>query len=117
MTIGRLLLRLAYAANRIVTSIVTGIRAGIRAGIVACMVTGASMTIAQAADVGRYQAEVIQGGATPQVLFLDTRDGHFWVWSQMIRGSDQQLRYQGQLRPGSSRGETIFENGVRRQRR
>ena len=97
MTIGRLLPRLAYAAS--------------------CILSGASMTTAQAADTGRYQAEVIQGGATPQVLFLDTRDGHFWVWSQMIRGSDQQLRYQGQLRPGTSRGETIFESGVRHPRR
>lgn len=113
MTIGRLLQRLAYAANRIVTSIKTGIVACFLSGFV----TGAAMTSAQAADAGRYQAEVIQGGATPQVLFLDTRDGHFWVWSQMIRGNDQQLRYQGQLRPGSTRGETIFENGVRRQRR
>jgi hypothetical protein len=97
MTIGRLLPLLACAAN--------------------CILTGASMTTAQAADIGRYQSEVIQGGATPQVLFLDTRDGHFWVWSQMIRGSDQQLRYQGRLRPGSSEGETIFESGIRHPRR
>lgn len=97
MTIGRLLPLVAYAASGIIM--------------------GASMSAAQAADNGRYQAEVIQGGATPQVLFLDTRDGHFWVWSQMIRGSDQQLRYQGRLRPGASEGETIFETGARHPRR
>jgi len=78
---------------------------------------GSVMTTVQGAENGRYQAEVIQGGATPQVLFLDTRDGHFWIWSQMIRGSDQQLRYQGRLRPGSSQGETIFESGIRHPRR
>lgn len=77
--------------------------------ILACAV----VTSASASDNGRYQAEVLQGGATPRVLLLDTRDGHFWTWSQAIRGSDQGLRYEGRLRPGTTPGETIFEDGIR----
>lgn len=72
---------------------------------------------APAAENGRFQAEVIQGGATPQVMLLDTRDGHLWTWSQNLRGNDQQLRYQGQLRPGTHPGETIIDSGRRPVRR
>lgn len=81
--------------------------------VLACLMA----TSLLASENGRYQAEVIQGGATPQVMLLDTRDGHFWTWSQTIRGSDQQLRYQGRLRPGVSEGETIFDSGKRHPRR
>ena len=65
-----------------------------------------------AAGDSRYRAEVIQGGSTPQVFLLDTRDGHFWTWTQTIRGSDQELRYEGKLRPGKAPGETISKTGV-----
>ena len=75
-----------------------------------CLVYGHTGTAC--ADSGRYQAEVIQGGSTPQVFLLDTRDGHFWTWTQTIRGSDQELRYEGKLKPGKSPGETISKSGV-----
>jgi hypothetical protein len=65
---------------------------------------------------GRYRAEVIQGGSTPQVFILDSRDGHFWTWTQTIRGSDQELRYEGQLKPGKAAGETISRSGVHSRR-
>lgn len=64
------------------------------------------------ADSGRYRAEVIQGGSTPQVFLLDTRDGHFWTWTQTIRGADQELRYEGKLKPGKTPGESISRSGV-----
>ena len=73
-----------------------------------------SATTAAHANDGRYRAEVIQSGASPQVFLLDTRDGHFWTWQQTIRGSDQELRYEGQLRAGSKPGETIQRTAVRR---
>lgn len=73
-----------------------------------------AMTTAANADNGRYQVEVIQSGSTPQVFMLDTRDGHFWTWTQTIRGADQELRYEGKLRPGKTPGETISKTGVDR---
>jgi len=76
-----------------------------------CSMAGVLPGIASA-DSGRYRAEVIQGGSTPQVFLLDTRDGHFWTWTQTIRGADQELRYEGKLKPGKSPGETISKSGV-----
>ena len=64
------------------------------------------------AEDGRYRAEIIQGGSAPQVFLLDTREGHFWTWTQTIRGADQELRYEGRLRAGKTAGETISRTGI-----
>ena len=77
-----------------------------------CLCCGLALSGAAVADSGRYRAEVIQGGSTPQVFLLDTRDGHFWTWTQTIRGSDQELRYEGKLRAGKTAGETISRSGA-----
>ena len=85
-----------------------------RLSAISCLLLG--MTTVANADNGRYQVEVIQSGSTPQVFMLDTRDGHFWTWTQTIRGADQELRYEGKLRPGKAPGETISKTGVDRRR-
>jgi len=78
-----------------------------------CVICVLGLGIAPAhAQNGRYQAEVIQAGSTPQVFLIDTRDGHFWTWTQTIRGNDQELRYEGRLRPGKNIGDTISRSGV-----
>jgi hypothetical protein len=60
----------------------------------------------------RYQAVVIQEGTAPRVFILDTREGHLWTWTENLRGADQELRYQGRVRPGRAMGEVIDSTGT-----
>lgn len=60
----------------------------------------------------RYQAIVIQEGPSPRVLIMDTREGHLWTWTETIRASDQELRYQGKVRVGKRAGEVIQEQNA-----
>jgi len=77
----------------------------------------AMLVASPASAFERYQAVVIQEGPSPRVFLLDTRDGHMWSWSETIRGSDQELRYEGKLRPGKEPGELIYRSDSLRSKR
>jgi hypothetical protein len=65
---------------------------------------------AEISENGRYQA-VALAGQYPEVLILDTRDGHIWrYWKEPRMGKAQGsegLRYILQIRPGTKSGEII----------
>lgn len=65
---------------------------------------------AQAADYERYQAILVQSGdvdvAHPQVLIVDTEEGHLWLWERQGQHPEDggmrfesHLSYQGQVGP------------------
>ena len=70
-----------------------------------------------AGAVERYQAVVIQEGSSPRVFILDTREGHMWTWTETIRGTDQELRYEGRVRPGGQVGDVIQKHSALNRRR
>ena len=72
---------------------------------------------AVAGAVERYQAVVIQEGSSPRVFILDTREGHMWTWTETIRGTDQELRYEGRVRPGGQVGDIIQKHSALNQQR
>jgi hypothetical protein len=77
------------------------------------MLLAAAIVLPGAAEAfERYQAVVIQEGPSPRVLIMDTREGHLWTWTETIRGSDQELRYQGRVRVGKRAGEVIQERNA-----
>jgi len=75
--------------------------------------------MANAADIGRYQAIPLEGEAAARggsrVLIIDSQEGHVWTWSgnELISDGSSGRRYgaafiyQGKVRPGSKTGEII----------
>ena len=73
-----------------------------------------SAVAAEPSENGRYQAVTVEMGGTgltPEVLILDTRDGHLWrYWQEPRMGKTQGsegVKYLMQLRPGTKPGEVI----------
>lgn len=66
---------------------------------------------------GRYQAIEISVGKKSEynIFILDSKDGHMWILETKESRLDGKLsgglKYQGQLRPGKSAGEMIFQFG------
>ena len=84
------------------------------------MICGMALSIcgsaiaAEPSENGRYQAVTVEmGGAglTPEVLILDTREGHLWrYWREPRMGKSQGsegVKYLMQIRPGTKPGEVI----------
>ena len=65
----------------------------------------------------RYQAIEISVGKKSEynIFILDSKDGHMWILETKESRVDGKLsgglKYQGQLRPGKSAGEMIFQFG------
>jgi len=55
-------------------------------------------------EVGRFQAIHVGQG---NLFVLDTKEGHFWIWS-VFTGGHLGLIYGGQLCPGESMGEKVI---------
>jgi hypothetical protein len=73
-----------------------------------------SAIAAEPSENGRYQAVTIGmagTGLTPEVLVLDTREGHLWrYWQEPRMGKTQGsegVKYIMQIRPGTKPGEVI----------
>jgi hypothetical protein len=74
----------------------------------------------EAQSPGRYQAILLQPGSIrelPNVLILDTVEGHMWLWHQEATSVPKKqfepvkvetfINYQGKLRPGKTMGELM----------
>jgi hypothetical protein len=73
-----------------------------------------SAIAAEPSENGRYQAVTIEmgdTGLTPEVLILDTRDGHLWrYWQEPRMGKTQGsegVKYLMQVRPGTKPREVV----------
>jgi hypothetical protein len=88
--------------------------------VVACLGIILMTTGVEAQSAGRFQAILLQPGSIrelPNVLILDTVEGHLWLWHQEATSVPKKayepvkvetfINYQGKLRPGKAMGELM----------